>query len=86
MPTVQHQPLSVRLAKMAFALTSLALIWLVLLPALGDYPQIRRHIDTMQAAGINPSAMYYSELPNLPAAEAEFRRIHRDDPGLLWGR
>jgi hypothetical protein len=38
------------------------LIWLVVLPWLGARAPVRQHVDALHAAGINASAMFYSEL------------------------
>ena len=43
-------------------LMSVALVWLVVLPWLGQRAPIRKHIDALHAADINASAMFYSEL------------------------
>lgn len=40
----------------------MAAFWLVFLPWLGKQPPVRRHVDTLHAAEINASAMFYSEL------------------------
>lgn len=44
------------------AMVSLSLIWLVLLPWLGERAFMRQHVDTLHAADVNASAMFYSEL------------------------
>lgn len=41
---------------------AVALLWLVVLPWLGDCQPIRQHVDALHAADINASAMFYSEL------------------------
>lgn len=38
------------------------LVWLVVLPWLGRFAPVRRHVDALHAAEINASAMFYSEL------------------------
>lgn len=40
----------------------MALTWLIFLPWLGQQPAVRRHVDSLHAADINASAMFYSEL------------------------
>ena len=41
---------------------AMAMFWLVFLPWLGQRPAVRQHVDTLHAADINASAMFYSEL------------------------
>jgi len=50
------------LAKLVVALMVLAVLWLGLLPALTRTKGAARHIRTMQEGGVNPGAMFYSEL------------------------
>lgn len=43
-----------------------AAVWCLLLPRLLDLGPIRRHVQLMEARGVDPSAMYYTELERLP--------------------
>lgn len=46
-------------------LTSVALIalgWLAILPWIAAQPQMKAHLDWLEAEKIDPSAMYYTEL------------------------
>jgi len=52
-----------RLGACVGALAIAGLLWLVLLPAIGNVPSVRRYIDYNERAGIDPSAKFYSELP-----------------------
>ncbi|MGB8853603.1 MAG: hypothetical protein WCC69_08565 [Pirellulales bacterium] len=45
---------------------AVAAIWGVLLPALLRCPAIARHVARMEERGVNPAAMYYTELDRLP--------------------
>lgn len=44
------------------SMLAIAMFWLLFLPWLGQRPAIRHHVDTLHAAEINASAMFYSEL------------------------
>ena len=52
-----------RLGAFAGVLAIAGLMWLVVLPALGHVPRVRRYIDYNERVGIDPSAKFYSELP-----------------------
>ena len=52
-----------RLALVAAAITS---VWLLVLPRVATFPPIQAHIDRNEAAGIDPAAKFYSELPAMP--------------------
>ena len=44
------------------AVAGLAIFWLGVLPWLSSQASIRRHVDSLHAADVNASAMFYSEL------------------------
>lgn len=44
------------------SVATVAIVWLVILPWLGQQSPIRQHVDALHAADINASAMFYSEL------------------------
>ncbi len=43
-------------------LFALGLVWLVWLPSHAQRPPVRRHLQWLDERGIDPSAMYYTEL------------------------
>ncbi len=52
----------------------MAIIWLVVLPRISRIQSIRTMIDSQQAAGIDPSAMFYSDLEHLSYRDGMLRR------------
>ncbi|MCA9094453.1 MAG: hypothetical protein KDA68_13270 [Planctomycetaceae bacterium] len=72
--------------RVVFAVAALGAVWLVVLPWVGEWGGVREHIRRMEEGGVDPSAMYYSELAGLEEAEATFRRLAEEDPELLWRR
>lgn len=62
MKTTSPRSHSRRWLSAAATLAAVALIWLVILPWLAEQPPIRQHVDSLHAADINASAMFYSEL------------------------
>ncbi|WP_164100737.1 hypothetical protein [Candidatus Laterigemmans baculatus] len=41
---------------------AIALLWLLVLPAVGQQRAVRRHIDRNRAQGIHPDALFYTEM------------------------
>ncbi len=62
--------------------TSLVLagIWMIILPWLAARPHTRRYIDRLDAQGIDPAAMYYTELPSHIFADAPERSGQSREP------
>lgn len=54
--------MAMRLMKLAVALAAVAAVWLVLLPQTAQRPAMQSHIQWLDDQGVDPSAMYYTEL------------------------
>lgn len=65
--------------RFATALAAVGLVWLVVLPLVARQSSVARHIEAQQQRGIDPSAMFYSELEILPpiAHRMERLQLHR---------
>ncbi|MDM4015476.1 hypothetical protein [Roseiconus lacunae] len=63
----------VRAGSFSAIMAMLAIVWLVVLPAYSRQPQMRRHLHWLDERGIDPSAMYYTELPVMERLLAEQR-------------
>jgi hypothetical protein len=59
-------PLLRRSVVVVVAVMAVAAIWGAALPALLRCGPIARHVAAMEARGVNPAAMYYTELERLP--------------------
>ncbi|WDQ17846.1 hypothetical protein [Rhodopirellula sp. P2] len=51
-----------RIGGLAGLIALLSIIWLVVLPAYARQPEMRQHLKWLDDQGIDPSAMYYTEL------------------------
>lgn len=57
-------------ARLALGLVVVAAIWGAALPALLRCRGVARHVAHMEERGVNPAAMYYTELEQLPLRPA----------------
>ncbi len=55
-----------RLRRSVVVVAAVAVIWGGALPALLRCGPVARHVATMEERGVNPAAMYYTELDRLP--------------------
>jgi hypothetical protein len=62
----------------------LTLIWLVMLPALTRQRDVAARIDRLESQGIDPTAIFYSELDAMPAAEAFVSRLRSGEEDPFW--
>jgi hypothetical protein len=67
--------------RLLIALAALAVLWLGVLPYIGGQPELAARIRRQQAEGIDPSAMFYTELEMMP----EVIRHGEHLPSLSFG-
>lgn len=69
-----------RWRRLALVGLALVVVWGILLPAVSRQPAVSTWIRDLEEQGINPSAMYYTELesfqPVLERLNRELRRKH----------
>jgi hypothetical protein len=73
-----------RWGRLAVVSIVIGLIWLVVLPIIGEQPYVSEHIATQQRLGINPSAMYYTELQMAPDIAGHIERLHDSYSEKFW--
>jgi hypothetical protein len=74
------------LTKLAIALAAMACVWLVVLPLVSQQRHVSEHIQQQEQLGIDPSAMFYSELEILPAIAHRVERLRLSDPATINSR
>ena len=80
--TMQFKP---RL-QFVLTVTAIALSWFVLLPKLGQSPWMRGIIERNQAASIDPTALFYSDLEHMHYERGCLRREPSlDSPAMRTG-
>ncbi len=72
--------------KLVAACAVLGAIWLVALPWLARQPQVSEHIELQERQGIDPSAMFYSELEIVPPIAHRVERLHETHEEAFWSR
>lgn len=59
-------------------------VWTMLLPWIGTHRHVRARIDRLDARGIDPSALYYTDLDVMTEIEAEMTARRRKHPEAFW--
>lgn len=65
---------SVATKRCAVWLIGLSIVWLIVLPWLARQPGMHARLDWLDARGIDPSAMYYTELDAMQPILARLNR------------
>lgn len=73
-----------RWLRLALLAAVIAGVWLVLLPRLGNQVEIRSYIDQNNAAGVDPSAKFYTELPGMPGFLDHVETSRRRHEEAFW--
>ena len=74
------------MTRLCLAIVIVSAVWLGVLPWLADVPPVRTRIEFFESSGVNPGAIRYSELPEIPGALERQRRRTTTDPRAFWGR
>ena len=73
-----------RWGSLGVAIAAMGLVWLVVLPRIGEQPRVAEHIVTQQRLGIDPSALFYSELEIAAGIAHHVERLHDTHSGKFW--
>ena len=73
-----------RWLKLLVACSLITLLWLIVLPWIGSQPSISETIRDHQARGIDPSAMFYTELEAMERILDRIDRLNDAHPQLFW--
>ncbi len=74
-----------RWLRLGLAIVAVVLVWLVVLPSLGQNPAVRSMIDRNEAAGIDAGAVFYSEHPNARIWQREVESKVLGGGHAFWG-
>jgi hypothetical protein len=75
-----------RIARLRLAAiwSGIVVVWVVMLPWIAARPRVAARLHELDAEGIDPSAMFYSELPAMEGVLQKLDRSRRNDPHALW--
>lgn len=62
----------------------LSVIWLGLLPRLASFPPLRQEIEAFEEQGIDPSAMFYTELDAMENIQRKLTKAHAEHGDAFW--
>lgn len=62
----------------------IAVVWLVVLPAVGRIPSVEAYIARNEASGIDPGVKFYSELPAMSVIVERVDSAHRTSGAVFW--
>jgi hypothetical protein len=69
-----------------FVLTiaGIGMVWLIVLPMVESQPSVSEHIANQKRLGVDPSAMFYTELKIAPEIANHVERLHDAHSKSFW--
>jgi hypothetical protein len=59
-------------------------VWLVVLPLVGSHPCVSAHVATQKRLGIDPSALFYTELEIASGIAHHVEQLHEAHSDRFW--
>jgi len=72
------------LFQLMFACTIIIAIWMFVLPVVSEFPSVRHRINGNRAAGINPTAVFYTDHPGMSDIERSIASRVNSPTGSFW--
>lgn len=69
---------------LALTVLGIAVIWTVVLPRLSSHPVVKARIDHLQRYGVEPAALFYTDLERMPEWEADVAAAKAREPAAFW--
>lgn len=73
-----------RWSSFGLAVSLFALAWTTLLPWIGSLDSVRNRIDSLAEQGVDPSALYYTDLPAMERIVSRVSAARRANPEAFW--
>ena len=72
--------------RLSFALLAILAVWLIVLPAVSQMDPVRHRIDANREAGINPTAVFYTDHPSMADIERRMDAKVNAPSAWFWKR
>lgn len=63
---------------------AIAVVWMFVLPWVGSRPSVRARIEYLDRQGVDPAALYYTDIEAMGRVESNFAAIRQANPDAFW--
>ncbi len=70
--------------RLFLATSAIAIVWTLVLPWIGAQPFVRSRIESLDTQGIDPAALYYTDLEAMPRLESDVAATLQAHPDAFW--
>jgi hypothetical protein len=60
-------------------------VWMFVLPWVGSQPSVRTRIEYLDRQGVDPAALYYTDIEAMGRVESNLAAIRQANPDAFWG-
>ncbi len=64
--------------------SAILIVWTLVLPWIGSWPSVQTQIDHLDRRGIDPAALYYTDLEAMEVLESRITEISQAHPNAFW--
>ena len=71
-------------SSLCVGILSIVTIWILVLPWIGSRPSVRMQIEYLDRDGVDPTALYYTDLEAMERVESDIAAISQSHPDAFW--
>ncbi len=71
-------------SSLCFGVSAILIVWTLVLPWIGSWQSVRSQIETLDRHGIDPAALYYTDLEAMERIESDVAAISQAHPDAFW--
>ena len=73
-----------RYSSLCLGVSAILIVWMLVLPWVGSRQSVRLQIENLDRRGIDPAAIYYTDLEAMERIESDVAAISQAHPDAFW--
>ena len=71
-------------SSLCLGVSAILIVWTLVLPWIGSRQSVRSQIENLDRQGIDPAALYYTDLEAMDRIESDVAAISQAHPDAFW--
>ena len=71
-------------SSLCLGISAILIVWMLVLPWVGSRQSVRLQIENLDRRGIDPAALYYTDLEAMERIESDVAAISQAHPDAFW--
>jgi hypothetical protein len=71
-------------SSLCLGVLAIVIVWTLVLPWIGSRQSVRSEIEFLDRQGVDPTALYYSDLEAMERIESDIAAISQAHPDAFW--